>query len=213
MATVGNLFVNIRGNTSGLEKALGRAKKRLNFFHQWSSAKSARADVEKYRDRQRAILNDPNAFGSIMQRYTPGFQKAKLGEAKAAKALDAAQMGMFMNAAFATIGVTAAAVGFLIREGTKVQKTTEQDFETYTAAGAAGRVRKLLDRIQYVQRADVQQEQRVIQDMERTQLQRERDVYGPTGADWRAIGIDMRQMGSDIAGALTGRNSSLTGGF
>lgn len=222
MATVGNLFVNIKGNTRGLDASLKQARSKLSKFQEFAGGFSAinkhreeRRKLDMMRIQARGMKITPGDAGSWRRAEAMGSalskQKGKVGAAGGAAST--ARMGMFVGAAFATLGVTAAAAGYLIREAGKVQKTTEQDFETYTAAGAMGRVRKLLDRIEYVQRPDVQQEQGTIQELEREQLQRERNVYGGTGADLRAFGIDMRQMGSDIVGAVTGRNSSLTGGF
>jgi hypothetical protein len=224
MATVGNLFVNIKGNTRGLDVSLKQAKSKLSKFQQFAGGFAAIRKHREARSKLDVMLAQRRDIASRLYKgdasafeQAPGIgaaiRKQRPAIAAAGKAADAARMGMFVGAAFATLGVTAAAAGYIIREASKVQKTTEQDFETFTAAGAMGRVRKLMDRIEYVQRPEVQREQADIQEMERYQLRRERDVYGEEGAFFRGFGIDMRQMGTDIVGAVTGRNSTLTGGF
>ncbi len=222
MATVGNLFVNIKGNTRGLDVSLKQARSKLSRFQEFAGGFSAiskhreeRRKLDMMRIQARGMKITPGEPGSWRRAEAMGSalsrQKGKVGAAGGAAS--AARMGMFVGAAFATLGVTAAAAGYLIREAGKVQATTEQDFETYTAAGAMGRVRKLMDRIEYVNRPEVQESQALTQELEREQLRRERDVYGEGGNFMRNFGIDMRQMGTDIAGAVTGRNSTLTGGF
>ena len=213
MATVGNLFVNIKGNTSGLERSLKKARKKLSFFKHFSDAATASRDVEKFKQRQAAILRDPQAFGSTMQRFTPGFKKAQAGRASASAALGAARMGMFVGAAFAVVGVSIAAAAAVMRAGAKVQAATESDFEMFTAEGAMARVRKLMDRIEYVQRPEVRREQAYLAEQERWTMIAERQAYGEYGQMQKDIRLGLRELGAGFTSMMQGKHDRDYGAF
>ncbi|MBO18881.1 hypothetical protein [Herbaspirillum sp.] len=213
MATVGNLFVNIKGNTSGLERSLKKARKKLSFFKHFSDAATASRDVEKFKQRQAAILRDPQAFGSTMQRFTPGFKKAQAGRASASAALSTARMGMFVGAAFATIGVSLAAAAAVMRAGAKVQAQTEADFQMFTAEGAMENVRKLMDRIAYVQRPEVRRRQQDLAEQERYAAHYEREAYGGYGTFGKEIKIGLRELGARFTLMMDGKTDREYGDF
>lgn len=211
MATVGNLFVNIRGNTRGLEQSLKKAKEKLSAFKQLQKAGAARADLAKQTGRMRAM--EQQAFGSIFAKEGPQYKRAS-GLAKGARAaIGTAEMGAFVSAAFATIGVTAAAAGVVIRKAQAVQATTEEDFATFTATGAAIRNRELLDRIAFVRRPDVAEGQRQIAEDRRSIAQQERELYGDTGEGFRMLGQEMSRAFNDAYAFVSGRQRTTGGGY
>lgn len=219
MATVGNLFVNIRGDSSHLDRTVKESRSKLKGFKAFASSFSATREAQKARSRVDAFDRQKRreSFGSLIR--SPAEQRQRAGlvakATKASSAADIAKMRLFTAAAFSTIGVSAAVAGTLIREAASTQRETEGDFEAFTAAGASQKVAKLLDRIAYVNRPDVQREQIKIAEDERYIAARKRETTGELGESLRVFGQGIREGFYDAAGAFLGpsRDRSESGGF
>tara|TARA_R100001463_G_scaffold88700_1_gene143472 strand:- start:7904 stop:8599 length:696 start_codon:yes stop_codon:yes gene_type:complete len=221
MATVGNLFVNIKGDASHLNKTVNQSKRKLSAFQSAAGIGGQMKGLEANKQRLAALQMKRSQTPSMLHRWTvdqgahkvanPAMvaMRAKEGQIKGqisagGKAVDAAKMRMFMGAAFATLGVTAAAAGMVIRKASSVQAETEDDFATFTARGAMLKTAKLMDRIAYVNRPDVQREQAQISEDDRYNAARSREVFGDLGAEVRTVGQVFQEFSNDVGGALMG---------
>ena len=226
MATVGNLFVNIRGDATHLEKTVKKSKGTLAKFASNANliGNAFRATAAQYRDQmklaemQRIQRSDLSAarksdgvgfdvdvrrtmsanFGSSAQ----AIAAQKAGVKKTGVAASAAQMRLMVGGVLGVLGLSIGALRMMMAAGAKVQARTEDDFMQFTARGAALKNQMLMDRIKYVQREDIQDQQADIVETERQQLSRERETFGGVGATFRDLGQEVRRGISDVVGAV-----------
>ena len=230
MATVGNLFVNIRGDATHLEKTVKKSKGTLAKFASNANliGNAFRATAAQYRDQRqlakmqgkqradmRAFKNDPDAdfhatasrvqtamFGERAEATAKAIAAQKAGVKKTGVAASAAQMRLMVGGVLGVLGLSIAGLRMMMTQGAKVQDQTESDFMQFTARGAALKNQMLMDRIKYVQREDIQDQQADIVETERQQLSRERETYGGAGASFRDFFQEIRRMGTDVVGAV-----------
>jgi len=222
MATVGNLFVNIRGDATHLEKTVKKSKGTLAKFASNANliGNAFRATAAQYRDqRQLATMQAERRSARDLLQRTPEstgigrYMKAdpptpqaiaaqKAGVKKTGVAASAAQMRLMVGGVLGVLGLSIAGLRMMMAAGAKVQARTEDDFMQFTARGAALKNQMLMDRIKYVQREDIQDQQADIVETERQQLSRERETFGGVGATFRDLGQEMRRMFSDVVGAV-----------
>ena len=226
MATVGNLFVNIRGDATHLEKTVKKSKGTLAKFASNANliGNAFRATAAQYRDQRqlakmeskqradmRAFRKDPDAdFHATASRIqtamfgepAKAIAAQRAGMKKTGVAASAAQMRLMVGGVLGVLGLSIAGLRMLMSEGKKVQDQTESDFMQFTARGAALKNQMLMDRIKYVQREDIQDQQADLVETERQQLSRERETFGGLGATFRDLGQEFRRMKSDVVGAV-----------
>lgn len=222
MATVGNLFVNIRGDATHLEKTVKKSKGTLakfasqanligDAFRKTRIAFRDERQLAKMQGQRRSAMRllqrtpESTGIGRFMQANPPtpqAIEAQRAGVRKTGVAAKAAQMRLAVGGALAVLGVSIAAVSLLLSKASKVQNQTEEDFMAFTARGAALKNQMLMDRINYVQRADIQEQQADVVETERLQLSREREAFGEVGAAARDFGQEMRRAFSDVFQAL-----------
>lgn len=232
MATVGNLFVNIKGDASHLNKTVNQSKRKLSAFQSFAGIGGQMKGLEANRQRLAALQMKRAQTPSTFHQWTAGrgahkvanpamvAMRAKEGQIKGqiaagGKAVDAAKMRMFMGAAFATLGVTIAGAGMVIRKASSVQAGVEDDFANFTARGAILKTAKLMDRIAYVNRPDVQREQAQISEDDRYNAARSREAFGELGAGVRNFTQVLQEGANDIGGWFfeSTRTGQTTGDF
>ena len=195
------------------------SRSKLKGFKAFTSSFSATKEAQKARSRVDDFDRQKRreSFGSLIRSPAEERQRAGLvaKSTKANAAADITKMRMFTGAAFATIGIGIAAAGAVIREASRVQKITESDFETYTAAGASQKVAKLLDRIAYVNRPDVLREQTKIAEDDRYLAARARETTGELGESTRVLTQQFWETFYAAAGGFMSpsRDGSESGGF
>jgi len=212
MATVGNLFVNVRGRTGGFVRDMKRAHKsvRKDFYVNESMAMQ---NLRKARERVGALnLASPERFAAGMKglrvsearlaisRNRPGRLAERRGliaakeRGEAARAFLAREAKALIPLVF---GVPAAALAFVVSQGVKAFKSASQ----FAAIGPQGgrfisaTVGKMTDEIAFAQRGDVSEV------MARTaELERQNAFL------WREVGLQfqmvmnyfLEQLGLDI---------------
>ncbi len=157
MANVGNLFVNISGNTKGLTKALGTAKSELTKFDK--QVGRPKGDfMRRARGRFTSAMNERKQFNQQMSSFI-GPQpaghvekiRARMGKKEAAargqyrqaqRQQTIAGMGAssraMMSASFAAIGITISAVVTAFNIARKQAQSAENAVDAYKYAGPMG---------------------------------------------------------------------------
>jgi hypothetical protein len=160
MANVGNLFVNVSGNTKGLTKALGTAKSELTKFDK--QVGRPKGDfMRRARGRFNSQLNQRAAFEQEVTNMkalgvprNPGNVekiRARMGKKEAAargqyrqaqRQQTIANMGAssraMMTASFAAIGITISAVVSAFNIARKQAQSAENAVDAYKYAGPMG---------------------------------------------------------------------------
>lgn len=208
MATVGNLFVNVRGRTGGFVRDMKRAHKsvRKDFY---VNEAMAMQNLRKSRERVGALnLASPERFAAGMKGLR--VSEARLSIAKnrpgrlaerrgliAAKERGEAARAFLAREAKALIplvfGVPAAALALVVRQGVKAFTSASQ----FAVMGPRGgqfveaNVGKMLDAMAFAQRQDVSSV------MARTaQIERENALL------WREVGLQLQIISNFVFGLL-----------
>ena len=205
MATVGNLFVNVRGRTSGLVRDLKKANKSVtkDFYRNEAMAlqnvrKSRGAFMQAFRatperkaslratwQRDEARLsiarrrNDPNSqFGLARLRELRG-QQARAERSKAFLASEAKSLIPLI------FGVPAAALAFVVRKGVNAFSEASK----FAVMGPSGgqfitaKIGKMMDDIAFAQRPDVS-----------ATMARSAELERQNAFLWREIGLQWQQL-------------------
>jgi len=157
MANVGNLFVNVSGNTKGLTKALGTAKSELTKFDK--QVGRPKGDfMRRARGRFTSAMNERRQFSQQMSSFI-GPQpaghvekiQARMGKKEAAargqyrqaqRQQTISNMGAssraMMTASFAAIGITISAVVSAFNIARKQAQSAENAVDAYKYAGPMG---------------------------------------------------------------------------
>ena len=157
MANVGNLFVNVSGNTKGLTKALGTAKSELTKFDK--QVGRPKGDfMRRARGRFTSAMNERRQFSQQMSSFI-GPQpaghvekiRAGMGKKEAAargqyrqaqRQQTISNMGAssraMMTASFAAIGITISAVVSAFNIARKQAQSAENAVDAYKYAGPMG---------------------------------------------------------------------------
>jgi hypothetical protein len=183
MANVGNLFINVTGNTKGLTKALSSAKTKLATFDK--QVGRPRGDfMRRARGRFQGAMAERQRFEAIsafVNRMSmrhgldvPGMDKeaalrrARLGknEKVARQAYRSQQREMTisgmkktMGVAFGAIGLSIAMVSMIVNKAINQAKAASEGAKRFEAIGPEGgkivqeRVAMLIDQIKYAQSA------------------------------------------------------------
>ena len=183
MANVGNLFINVTGNTKGLTKALSSAKSKLTTFDR--EVGRPRGDfMRRARGRFQGAMAERQRFeaqSAFVNRMSmrhgldvPGMDKdAALRRARLAKNETMARqayrsqqremtiggMKKTMGVAFGAIGLSIAMVSMIVNKAINQAKTAAEGAKRFEAIGPEGgkivqeRVAMLMDQIKYAQSA------------------------------------------------------------
>ena len=161
MANVGNLFVNVSGNTKGLTKALGTAKGELNKFDKqvgrpkgdfmrrargrFNSQLNQRAAFEQQVSNAKALGVPLNAgrVEKTRARMSKKEASARGQYRQAQRQQTISGMGgksarMLMSASFAAIGITVSAVVAAFNIARKQAQSAENAVDAYKYAGPQG---------------------------------------------------------------------------
>ncbi len=160
MANVGNLFVNVSGNTKGLTKALGTAKSELTKFDKqvgrpkgdfmrrargrFNSQLNQRASFEQEVTNMKAlgVPRNPGNVEKIRARMGKKEAAARGQYRQAQRQQTIAGMGAssraMMSASFAAIGITISAVVTAFNIARKQAQSAENAVDAYKYAGPQG---------------------------------------------------------------------------
>jgi len=200
MATVGNLFVNVRGRTSGFVRDMKRAHKSVkkDFYRNEALAREqyvrAVGKVQSVRGQSEAIRtrmldkSDAARRQMLIASSRPerlarrrGLMATKSG-VEAGRAFLAREAKALIPLVF---GVPAAALAFVISQGTKAFKSASQ----FAAIGPAGgrfieaEVGKVMDELAFAQRGDVSSVMAKTAELERA-----------NAVIWREVGLELRMV-------------------
>ena len=147
MANVGNLFVNISGNTKGLTKALGRAKQSIRGFGKEASAMfggrgmSAKAakhaagmfdvlGVKEAGERAEGNLKAAKQTKKMRALYKPGAEEHERYTQAKARMVTAATLGV--------LGLTVGGVSMMARKGLQQVQSAKEGAEQFRYLGPKG---------------------------------------------------------------------------
>tara|TARA_R110000803_G_scaffold118292_1_gene186696 strand:- start:147 stop:893 length:747 start_codon:yes stop_codon:yes gene_type:complete len=141
MANVGNLFVNISGNTKGLIKSLGKAKRSIQGFNQETytmSAKTARhaagmfdaLGVKRAGQSAEGDLKGAKQTQKMQALYKPGAEQHERYTQAKARMVTAATLGV--------LGLTVAGVSIMASKALEQISTAKEGAERFRYLGPQG---------------------------------------------------------------------------
>lgn len=174
MANVGNLFINVTGNTKGLTKALSSAKSKLATFDKQVGRPrgdfmrrargrfhGAMAERQRFSERMSSFIGpQPAGYVEKMQaRLGKQEKSARQGYRSQQREMTISGMKKTMGLAFGAIGLSLAGAALIVNKAISQAQAAAEGAKRFEAVGPEGgkivkeRVAMLMDQIEYARSA------------------------------------------------------------